>query len=80
MVRASARGVIRLEGWFYADGALLHAGTLDVDKSGFVNGVDLDLFLLAFEEGWSVADYDGDGFVSGVDFDRFTTDFAKGSP
>jgi len=80
MVHPSERGIIRLEGWYYADGSLLHAGTLDVDKSGFVNGVDFDLFVRAFEEGWSVADYDGDGFVTGIDFDRFTADFAKGSP
>ena len=54
------------------------ACTADYNLDGFVNGVDFDTFVGAFEAGDVTADLDGDGFVNGVDFDGFTLAFEAG--
>ena len=43
----------------------------DVNGDGFVNGIDFDTFVYAFQDGLPLADFDGDGFVTQLDFDAF---------
>lgn len=50
----------------------------DFDSNGFVNGVDFDRFVSAFEAGSAGADIDRDGFVTGLDFDLFVLAFEAG--
>ncbi len=50
----------------------------DIDDSSFVNGVDFDIFVSAFEAGDPSADFDGNGFVNGDDFDLFAYHFVAG--
>ena len=51
----------------------------DLDRNGWVNGDDADLFNALFDAGDQRADFDGNGWVNGDDFDAFQEDFAKGS-
>ena len=57
---------------------LQKANPCDVDKNGFVNGDDADVFRRWFEAGDLRADFDGNGFVTGEDFDAFTAAFQRG--
>lgn len=50
----------------------------DFNHDGSSNGVDFDLFVLAYEAGERRADRDGDGFVTGSDFDLFVQVFEAG--
>ncbi len=50
----------------------------DFDGDSFVNGLDFDGFVIAFEAGDSSADVNGDGFVAANDFDRFVAAFVAG--
>ena len=50
----------------------------DFDDSGYVDGMDYDYFVQAFEAGDLAADFDGDGFLTGVDFDLFVVAFEAG--
>ncbi len=50
----------------------------DADANGFVNGVDFDTFILAFELGDPAADADRNGWVNGEDFDAFVAAFEAG--
>lgn len=43
----------------------------DVNGDGFVNGIDFDTFVYAFQDGLPLAEFDGDGFVTQLDFDAF---------
>ena len=52
--------------------------TADFDQNTFLNGVDFDAFIEAFELGLPAADIDGSGWVNGVDFDTFTAAFVAG--
>lgn len=51
----------------------------DVDKNGFSNGDDYDLFSQWFVDGDWRADWDDNGFVNGDDFDLFCDFYARGS-
>lgn len=51
----------------------------DVDKNGFANGDDYDLFVKWFEAGDRHADWDDNGFVNGDDFDLFCDFYARGA-
>lgn len=53
--------------------------SLDVDKSGFVNANDFDLFTHWFISGDPLADFNSDGFVNGDDHDAFTQAFTQGT-
>lgn len=57
---------------------LLQAGPCDVNRDGFVNGVDFDTFTAWFVAGDRRADFDRDGFVTGADFDGFVERYAQG--
>ncbi len=61
-----------------AAAALTVLCTADFDQNTFVNGVDFDAFIEAFELGLPAADIDGSGWVNGVDFDTFTAAFVAG--
>jgi len=50
----------------------------DADRNGFVNALDMDLFIEAFEIGLPVADINRDQFVNGDDFDQFFVAFVAG--
>jgi len=50
----------------------------DFDENGFVNGVDFDTFVEAYESGLPEADVNDDTFVTGEDFDFFTDHFVAG--
>ncbi len=50
----------------------------DFDGNGFLNGLDFDLFVAAFESGDLSADFDGNDFVNGVDFDLYVAAFEAG--
>jgi hypothetical protein len=50
----------------------------DVNGDGFVDGIDYDLFNLAFETGNASADVNHDGFVDGIDYDGFNREFEAG--
>ncbi len=50
----------------------------DFNLDGFVNGLDFDAFIAAFEAGKPSADIDWDGFITGVDFDLFVMRFQEG--
>ncbi len=50
----------------------------DFNLDGFVNGVDFDDFVAAFEFGECTADVDNSGFVNGDDFDSFSAAFEAG--
>jgi len=52
----------------------------DVDRNGYVNGNDYDLFAQAFEEGQAIADFNGDGYINGNDYDLFASAFEAGCP
>ncbi len=68
-------------GWINLDDAAHYVGFLcpsDYDQNTFVNGVDFDSFVAAFEAGDQSADFNHDTFVNGVDFDEFIAAFAAG--
>jgi hypothetical protein len=48
---------------------------VDFNCDGFVDGIDYDLFMSAFESGDPSADFNGDGFVDGIDYDQFMNAF-----
>ncbi len=50
----------------------------DTNHDGFVNGVDFDRFMEAFQAGNLLADVDQNGFVNGADFDLFVAAFDAG--
>ena len=50
----------------------------DFDGDGFINGLDFDLYVQAFEGGDAGADFDGDGFITGLDFDFYVQAFEAG--
>ncbi len=50
----------------------------DLNKDGFVNGDDYDLFADAFDAGLPAADFDKNGFVNGDDYDAFASAFDAG--
>jgi len=50
----------------------------DINEDGFVNGIDFDVFIAAFEAGDPLADANKDTFVSGEDFDSFVIAFEAG--
>lgn len=50
----------------------------DFNGDGFLNGLDYDAFVFAYEAGDASADFDGDGFVTGLDFDNFVYAFEAG--
>jgi len=50
----------------------------DFNADGFVNGIDFDQFVAAFEAGDLATDFNHDGFVNGIDFDSFTVAFESG--
>ena len=47
----------------------------DFNGDGFVNGIDFDLYVEAYELGLPSADFDQDGFVTGIDFDQYVIAF-----
>ncbi|HLO42398.1 MAG TPA: glycoside hydrolase family 16 protein [Phycisphaerales bacterium] len=50
----------------------------DFDRSGFVDTVDYDRYVQAFEAGFECADVDASGFVDTDDFDTFVQAFEAG--
>jgi len=50
----------------------------DYNLNGFVNGIDFDEFVAAFDAGDCTADWDNNGFVNGEDFDGFVAAFEAG--
>lgn len=50
----------------------------DFNGDGFLNGIDYDLYVGAFEAGDVSADFDGDGFITGIDFDMYVGAFEAG--
>ncbi len=50
----------------------------DFDANGFVNGEDVDEFLLHFTLGSPEADFDRNGFTNGDDFDPFMERYISG--
>ena len=50
----------------------------DFNLDGFINGIDFDSFVAAFEAAKPAADIDWNGFVNGADFDLFLTRFEEG--
>ena len=51
----------------------------DIDGDGFVDGLDFDLFVDAYEAGqFPNGDYDRDGFIAGPDYDLYVQDFENG--
>lgn len=52
--------------------------TTDLNADGFVNGDDLDAFMIAFEAGCPCADFDGNGFVNGDDVDLYQAMYENG--
>jgi hypothetical protein len=52
----------------------------DFNNDGFLDGIDYDLFMAAFEAGLPNADYNADQFVDGIDYDSFANDFEGGCP
>ena len=51
----------------------------DLDRNGWVNGDDVDLFNVWFDTGDQRADFDGNGWVNGDDADAFAR-AAGGTP
>ena len=47
----------------------------DYNHDGFVDGIDYDQFVMAFESASRAADFNGDGFVDGIDYDSFMNAF-----
>ena len=62
------------ETWEYG----LKACPADVDRNGFVNASDYDLFAEWFDLADPAADFNGDGFVNGNDYDEFADHFDVG--
>jgi hypothetical protein len=54
--------------------------TPDFNNDGFLDGIDYDRFMIAFESGDPAADYNADQFVDGIDYDQFANDFEAGCP
>ena len=50
----------------------------DLDRNGWVNGDDADLFNAWFDAGDPRADFDGNGWVNGDDADAFAEAFQAG--
>ncbi len=61
-----------------SSGAVLAVCFADANCDGFVNGLDFDAFISAFESGDPAGDIDRSGFVNGIDFDLFAEAFAAG--
>jgi hypothetical protein len=63
---------------FWDDIVLKQGCAADINKDGFVDGIDYDQFNNMFEAGNIGADYNGDCFVDGIDYDTFNNDFETG--
>jgi hypothetical protein len=50
----------------------------DANGDGFVDGIDFEQFVPAFEGADPAADMNGDGFVDGIDYDQFMLAFEGG--
>jgi hypothetical protein len=50
----------------------------DFNLDGFVDGIDYDQFVNAFEAAFETADFNIDGFVDGIDYDQFMPYFEAG--
>lgn len=50
----------------------------DLNRDGFLNGDDYDIFAEAFDAALPAADYNLDGFYNGDDYDFFGLDFEEG--
>lgn len=50
----------------------------DFNRDCFLDFVDFDDFVKAFQDGLAIADFNGDGFLDFMDFDAFVTDFEAG--
>ncbi len=61
-----------------SDAAPVTVCLADVNCDSYVNGVDFDTFISAFEQGDPHADANADGFVNGADFDSFVEAFERG--
>jgi hypothetical protein len=68
-------------GLFVVDpSAAEHCMDGDFNGDGFIDGIDYDQFVLAFESADESADFNGDGFVDGIDYDGFMAAFERGCP
>ncbi len=61
-----------------AEFGVINGCPADFDRSGFVDTVDYDAFVTAFEGGYECADFDRTGFVDTEDFDAFVRAFLGG--
>jgi hypothetical protein len=59
-------------------GTLVRCGISDINNDGFIDFIDFDVFVAAFESDQSVADINRDGFLDFTDFDFFVTQFELG--
>jgi len=50
----------------------------DFNRDCFLDFLDFDDFVEAFQDGLEIADFNGDGFLDFQDFDAFVTDFEAG--
>ena len=65
-------------GWGTWIGSFLITCPADFNGDGFVNGLDFDAYVGAFESGQASADFNGDGFVNGIDYDEYVGAFEAG--